>query len=257
LVAGRDFSTDFPTDSASGFIINEAAVKNFDWGTPAEAIGKELDWGLGKKGRVVGVVKDFNFYSSHTKIRPLIMHIIPDWYEFIALKIDAAQAPQIIANLEKQWTSMGLDSPFDFSFMDKDFEKLYRAEQQTQAVVTVLSSLAIFIACLGLFGLAAFTAEQRTKEIGVRKVLGADVMSVVRLLSLDFIKLITVAILIAMPVSWIGLTRWLDSFAYKTDMSMWTFVLAAISALLVALFTVSFQSIKAAMANPVDSLRSE
>ncbi len=257
LVAGRDFSRDFPTDSASGFIVNEAAVKHFDWGTPEQALGKELDWGLGKKGKIIGVVKDFNYYSSHVQIRPLIMHIIPDWYEFIALKIDAAQAPQVIAALEKQWNNMGLDSPFDYTFMDTDFEKLYRAEQQTKGVVTVLSSLAIFIACLGLFGLAAFTAEQRTKEIGVRKVLGADVVSVVKLLSADFIKLITVSIVLAVPMSWMGMNRWLDSFAYKTDVSLWILVFASASALLVALLTVSFQSIKAATANPVDSLRSE
>ncbi|HWA34057.1 MAG TPA: ABC transporter permease, partial [Cyclobacteriaceae bacterium] len=253
LAAGRNFSRDFPTDSASGFIVNETAVKHFDWGTPEEAIGKELDWGLGKKGRVVGVAKDFNFYSAHSQIRPVIMHIIPDWYEFVALKIDAAQAMQVLSRLEEKWNSMGLDSPFDYSFMDQDFEKLYKAEQQTQTVVTVLSSLAIFIACLGLFGLAAFTAEQRTKEIGVRKVLGADVVSVVKLLSSDFIKLVAIAIIFAIPISWIGLQKWLDSFAYRTEVSPWIFALAAVSAMTVALFTVSFQSIKAAMANPVIS----
>ncbi len=257
LAAGRNFSHEYPSDSAEGFIVNETAVKYFNWGTPEEAIGKKLDWGLGKKGAVVGVVKDFNFFSAHQQIRPLIMHIYPEWDGFIAIRFDASQAANIVDRLEQKWNSLGLDSPFDYSFMDKDFEKLYRGEQQTQKVVTVLSSLAIFIACLGLFGLAAFTAEQRTKEIGVRKVLGADVLSVVTLLSRDFVVLVIISMVLAIPLSWLALSKWLDSFAYKTAMPWWIFAVSGIAALLIALFTVSFQSIKAATANPVNSLRNE
>ena len=226
-------------------------------GSPENAIGKKVDWGTGKKGKVVGVVKDFNFYSLHENIKPLIIHILPDWYRFIAVKISVDHIPQTVSQLESTWKKLTLDSPFDYSFMDKDFEKLYKAEQQTQKIIGLLSSLAIFIACLGLFGLAAFTAEQRIKEIGVRKVLGANVMAIVGMLSNDFLKLVLVAIVIAVPISWYAMDQWLNSFAYRIVISWWVFIVAGFSAVLIALITVSFQSIKAAIANPVDSLRSE
>ena len=152
---------------------------------------------------------------------------------------------------------MNLDSPLDYSFLDEDFQRLYKAESQTQTIIGLLSGLGIFIACLGLFGLAAFMAEQRTKEIGVRKVMGADVLGIVGLLSKDFLVLILIAIVMATPIAWYAAKQWLDGFAYKTELSWWIFALAGGLAVLIALFTVSFQSIKAAIANPVDSLRNE
>ena len=257
LTSGRDFSKDVPTDEAEAFIVNESAVKHFNWGTPETALGKKLDWGLGKKGKVIGVVKDFNFTSLHENIQPLIIHIQRDWFNFITLKIKGDNIPETIEQLEEKWNSLNLESPFDYSFLDADFEKLYRAEQQTQSIIGFLASLAIFIACLGLFGLAAFMAEQRTKEIGVRKVLGADVLGIIGLLSKDFLTLVGIAIVIALPVSWFASTKWLDSFAYRTDLTWWIFALAGIVAILIALLTVSFQSVKAAIANPVNSLRNE
>ena len=257
LVSGRNFSKDIPTDEAEAFIVNESAVKHFNWGTPETALGKKLDWGLGKKGKVIGVVKDFNFTSLHESIQPLIIHIQRNWINFITLKIKVENIPETIEQLEKKWNSLNLDSPFDYSFLDADFEKLYRAEQQTQSIVGFLASLAIFIACLGLFGLAAFMAEQRTKEIGVRKVLGADVLGIIALLSKDFLILVGIAILIAFPISWFASVKWLDSFAYRTDLPWWIFGLAGVTAILIALLTVSFQSVKAAVANPVNSLRNE
>jgi putative ABC transport system permease protein len=257
LVAGRNFSKDIPTDEADAFIVNESAVKHFNWGTPETALGKKIDWGLGKKGKVIGVVKDFNYTSLHETIQPLIIHIIPNWFNLITLKVNADNIPETIEQLEEKWNALNLDSPFDYSFLDADFEKLYRAEQQTQSIVGFLASLAIFIACLGLFGLAAFMAEQRTKEIGVRKVLGADVLGIIALLSKDFLVLVGIAIVIALPISWFVSTKWLDSFAYRTDLTWWIFAIAGVIAILISLLTVSFQSVKAAMANPVNSLRNE
>ncbi|HEY5747585.1 MAG TPA: ABC transporter permease [Chryseolinea sp.] len=257
VVAGRNFSRDISTDEAEAFIVNESAVKKFNWASPEAAIGKTIDWGLGKKGKVIGVVKDFNFSSLHLKIEPLIIHIHPDWYSYIALKIKGDDVPATVSRLEHQWKQLGLDSPFAYSFMDQDFQNLYEAEQQTQTIIGCLASLAIFIASLGLFGLAAFMAEQRTKEIGVRKVLGATVTSIIALLSKDFLKLIAFAIVIAVPVTWYAAGQWLNSFAYRTEISWWIFGIAGLASIVIALITVSFQSIRAAVANPVNSLRNE
>ncbi|HWA35437.1 MAG TPA: ABC transporter permease [Cyclobacteriaceae bacterium] len=257
LAAGRNFSKEFPSDASEAFIVNETAVKYFNWGTPDTAVGKKLDWGLGKKGKVIGVFKDFNFYSAHHQIRPLIIHIHPNWYKFIVVKFEAAHAPDILNGLEKKWNSLDLGSPFDYSFMDEDFEKLYRSEAQTKQIVGVLAALAIFIACLGLLGLAAFTAEQRTKEIGIRKVLGANSVGLVGLLSRDFIKLLVASMIIALPLSWFALDRWLNSFAYKTSMPWWIFAISGLTALFFALFIVALQSIRAATTNPINSLRTE
>jgi len=257
VLAGRNFSRDVPTDETEAFIVNESAVKQFNWGSPEGAIGKKIDWGLGKKGKVIGVVKDFNFSSLHLKIEPLILHIVPDWYSYITLKIKGDDVPATVSRLESRWKQLDLDSPFSYTFMDQDFQKLYQAEQQTQTIIGCLASLAIFIASLGLFGLAAFMAEQRTKEIGVRKVLGATVTSIIALLSKDFLKLIAFAIVIAVPVAWYAAGQWLDSFAYRVEISWWIFAIAGLASILIALITVSFQSIRAAVANPVNSLRNE
>ena len=257
LVAGRDFSKAFATDNSEAFILNEAAVKAFNWATPENAIGKKLDWGLGKEGRVIGVVKNFNFESLHQPIRPLIIHIHPLWYSNISVKIASNNMEETLAALEKTWKSLDLDGPFEYSFMDQDFKRQYEAEQRTRTIIGTLTFLAILIACLGLFGLAAFTAEQRAKEIGIRKVLGAEILNIVRLLSIDFIKPIVVAIAIAIPTAWYATDRWLNGFAYKVELSWWIFAFAGGSAILIAFFTVSFHSIKAAITNPVDSLRNE
>lgn len=257
LVTGRNFSKDFPTDEAEAFIVNESAVKHFNWGTPETAIGKKINWGLGKKGKVIGVVKDFNYTSLHEAINPLIIHIEPDWFGNVALKITGNEIPETLTRIESKMKELDPESPFEYSFMDEDFSNMYKAEQQTQTIIGCLASLGIFIACLGLFGLAAFMAEQRTKEIGVRKVLGAEVSGIIALLSKDFLKLVMVAIVLAVPTAWFAANQWLDSFAYKTELSWWIFALAGSAAIFIALFTVSFQSVKAAIANPVDSLRNE
>jgi putative ABC transport system permease protein len=257
LASGRDFSRSFGTDSAQGFIVNEAAVKTFGWKNASLAIGKNMDWGLGKKGKVVGVVKDFNFTSLHDNIKPLIIHINPDWYRFVALRIQPDNVQRTLNEIEKTWTAITTDSPFKYTFLDDDFAKLYKEEQNMRAVLTLFTILSLFVACLGLFGLAAFTVKQRFKEIAVRKVLGASVSSITTLLSRDFLLLVLISAAVAFPLSWWGMHAWLEDFAYRISTGWQLFVAAGAIALLIAMATVSFQAIKAAVANPVKSLRTE
>jgi putative ABC transport system permease protein len=257
LAAGRNFSRSFPTDSNEAFIINEAAVKAFNWKNDEAAIGKKLDWGLGKKGKVIGVVKDFNYSSLHDNIKPLIMQILPEAYGFVALRIKAGDMQKTISTLSAGWKTIIPDESFQYSFLDDDFAALYKSEQNLQRVLGLFTVLSIFIACLGLFGLAAFTIRQRFKEIGIRKVIGASIFSIVSLLSKEFLKLVFISILIASPVAWFTVNKWLQNFAYQMSISWWTFIIVGISAILIAVATISFQAIKAAVANPVKSLRTE
>ena len=257
LAAGREFSNSHVTDTTGDFMVNETAVKLFGWKNPEEAIGKKLDWGLGKKGKVIGVVKDFNFASLHDNIQPLIIHILPDWYRFVAIRVKPENLPETLQNLESTWKDITTDSPFEYSFLDEDFGKLYKEEQNLQSVLSLFTLLSIAIACLGLFGLAAFTIKQRFKEIAVRKVLGASVTGIIGLLSKDFLLLVVISALIAFPLAWWGMYKWLQDFAYRIDIGWWTFLAAAVAALLIALLTISFQAIKAAITNPVKSLRTE
>lgn len=257
LLAGRNFIKGNVADDSSSFIINEQAVKRFGWGTPADAIGKKLNWGLGKKGQVIGVVQDFNFKSLHSSIRPLIMHIIPDWYWNVSLKIEATDIPAVVKAVEVHWKELDPDFKFSYTFMDQDFQKLYKAEDQTRTIVGLLAILAIFIACLGLFGLAAFIAEQRTKEIGIRKVLGATAAGIITLMSKDFLKLLIIAFVIAVPIAWYAGSEWLTGFAFHTDVAWWIFAIAGGASATIAILTVSFQSVKASLMNPVKALRTE
>jgi len=257
LAAGREFSNSHVTDTTGDFMVNETAVKVFGWKTPQEAIGKNMDWGLGKKGKVIGVVKDFNFASLHDNIQPLIIHIKPDWYRFVAIRVKPEGLSQTIKNLESTWKSIATGSPFDYTFLNEDFGKLYKEEQNLQAVLSLFTLLSIVIACLGLFGLAAFTIKQRFKEIAVRKVLGASVPGIISLLSKDFLLLVFISSLIAFPLAWWGMHSWLQDFAYRISIEWWAFLAAGIVALLIALITISFQAISAAVTNPAKSLRTE
>jgi putative ABC transport system permease protein len=257
VAAGREFSNSVVTDTTGDFMVNETAVKLFGWKSAQDAIGKKIDWGLGKKGEVIGVVKDFNFHSLHDNIQPLIIHILPSWYRFIAIRVKPDNLPQTLENLEATWKQIATDSPFDYTFLDDDFANLYKEEQNLRSVLSLFTFLSIFIACLGLFGLAAFTIKQRFKEIAVRKVLGASVTGIVGLLSKDFLLLITIASVIAFPISWWGMHKWLQDFAYKTNIDWRYFIAAGILALLIALITISYQAIKAAITKPVKSLRTE
>ncbi|QIP15658.1 helix-turn-helix domain-containing protein [Spirosoma aureum] len=258
IVEGRNFSKNSPSD-ASGVILNETAVKALGWQKHPigqEIIGHTDDNGVHTIYRVVGVVSDFHFESLRQKIGPVVMFLGRNSGN-ILLKTRANNLPQFLASLKQQWTSFSPVAPFSYSFLDDRFAQVYVAEQKIEQVLTLFSSLTIFIACLGLFGLATYTAEQRTKEIGVRKVLGASVGSVVALLSKDFLKLILIALVLASPIAWWGMTHWLNEFAYKVTLDWWIFALAGLLAVGIALLTVSFQSIKAALMNPVKSLRSD
>ncbi len=260
MLAGRNFSREYGTDT-SNFVINEAAVYAVGWKSPQEAIGKNFNYGF-IKGHIIGVMRDFNFESLHQKIKPMIF-IMPrssannSYYNAISVKITGSNVSSALSTLKDTWQKYLPDLPYQYSFLDEKFAQLYQAEQRQESIFTVFACIAIFIACLGLFGLSAFTITQRVKEIGVRKVLGANVVSIVTLLSKEFLKLVLISAVIAFPVAWYAMSKWLEDFAYRVDIHWWVFILSGILTLLVALATVSFQAVKAALANPVNSLRSE
>ncbi len=256
MAQGRNFSADFPTDSG-GIIINEAAVALLGFKEPL----KEKLYHSDDKNKpiacpILGVVKDFNYNTMHEKVGPLVMQLA-DNRGSIAVRLQPGNRSSVISQIRAKWQSMANGKPFDYTFMDYDFNKLYHAEQQTGAVFISFAVFAILIACLGLFGLVTYAAEQRTKEIGIRKVLGARIGTIVGLLSRDFTKLVIIATLIAFPLGWWAMNRWLQSFAYRVPISWWIFVVAGGAAIFIALLTVSLQTIRAAIANPVKSLRSE
>lgn len=253
LVAGREFSKDFVTDS-SAYIINESAQKIMGF---KDAIGKPITFWQ-HKGTVVGVLKDFHFASLHDPITPLILRLGEnDSWGNILVKVEGAKTKQVLTALENLCKKVNPKFPFTFSFADEEYQKQYASEQVINKLSNYFAFLAIFISCLGLLGLAMFTAEQRTKEIGIRKVLGATVSSVFSLLSKEFLQLVVMAMLIATPLAWWAMHNWLQGFAYKINISWWVFAAAGLIALLIALLTVSFQAVKAAMANPIRSLRTE
>ncbi len=256
IVAGRNFSPEFGTDS-SGVILNETAARELGWSKAA--VGhtiKSTNDGGQQTYHVIGVVQDFNFKSLHERIGPLMM-TLGDNSGAILVKVETRDIPALLQSVEKQWAALAVDAPIAYSFLEENFNATYRAEQKTGKILGLFAGLTIFVACLGLFGLATFTAEQRTKEIGVRKVLGASVSGIVALLSRDFLKLVAISILIASPIAWYAMNSWLQDFAYKIDISWWVFALAGLLAVGIALLTVSFQSVRAALRNPVESLRSE
>ena len=253
LADGRDFSKEFGTDSAA-YLLNETAVNEIGFQQP---IGKTISWG-GKQGTVVGVIKDFHFNSLHQAIEPLIVRVSDkhNWGT-VLIRSSAGKTSEAISGLEKLCKDMNPAFPFSYQFSDQEYTKLYKNEQLIGKLSNYFAFLAIFISCLGLFGLAMSTAEQRTKEIGVRKALGASVPNIVRMLSASFLKPVFIAMCIGFPISWYVMNNWLQDFAYKVEIEWWVFALAGLFTVLIALLTVSFQSIKAAIANPVDSLRTE
>lgn len=258
LEAGRNFSKDFATDS-SATIINETAAKTFGWGE--KALGKTLTGFKNNQGEkityhIIGIVKDFHFKSLHERISPLMMALGNNSGSMI-VKVKTKDIAGLLASVKKEWSQFSNAALFSYSFMDDDFEATYRTEGKLSLILGIFAGLTIFIACLGLFGLVTFTAEQRTKEIGIRKVLGATVPNVVGLLSKDFLKLVIIANVISWPLAWWIMNKWLQDFAYRINISWWIFLLAGLAALLIALITVSFKVIKAALANPVESLRTE
>jgi putative ABC transport system permease protein len=251
LVAGRDFSYQIASDS-NAVIINQTLAKKLNLKDP---VGKRITNGFGIYP-IVGVVEDFNFESMRGEIGPIVLHfgISPS---IVTVKIAGKNVQSTIANVSALWRKYSPDQPIRYTFLDAQFANMYADVQQTGSIFTSFAILAIIIACLGLFALSAFMAEQRSKEIGIRKVLGATVNGITTMLSMDFVKLVLLAIVIASPIAWWGMTKWLQDFAYKVPLSWWIFVAAGLSAITIALITVSFQSIKAALMNPVRSLKSE
>ncbi len=261
IIAGREFSKMHTTDAQAAFILNETAVKKLGW---ESALDKNFEMddvaaGGAKKGRVIGVVKDFHLRSLHHEIEPLALQVAPQTYylDNIVVRVAPTDILKTLAGLEQTWRAFVPHRPFEYFFLNEAFDKLYRREQKLSGIFKYFSMLTIFVGCLGLFGLASFMVERRTKEIGIRKVLGASIASIALLLSRDFTRLVAIAFVIAAPVAYYFMKEWLQTFAYRIDIGWWVFALAAVLAFGIAWFTVSYQSIKAAVANPIDSLRYE
>jgi putative ABC transport system permease protein len=257
FAAGRDFDKAIKTDDSLAFIVNEAAVDKYGWKNAGEGIDKDFAYG-GTKGKLIGVVKDFHFESLHQQIVPIVFFQVQSGnYNDLSVKIAGDNFQEGVAYLEKVWKEFLPKRPFDYQFLSDRYERLYQAEEKQSQLFTIFSGLAIFIACLGLFGLATFNTLQRVKEIGIRKVLGASVPNILRLLSTEVVTLILMASVIAWPITWFIMRKWLDSFAYHIDMSLVVYFVAAFVAVLIALITVGMQTIKAAMTNPANTLRYE
>lgn len=259
-LAGRVFSKDFPDDTSSRMVINLEGSKQMGFSSPQQAIGKKLliDWqGQTYRWEIIGVVKDFHFKDLHSQIEPYGFQLNnrPQYnYAIAHLKGNISAT---LKSVEAAWRKLNPNEPLEYSFLDDDFQKNYEADNRLSLIVRNFTIIAILISCLGLFGLATFSAEQRTKEIGIRKVLGASVQSIVGLLSKEFLLLVVIAIVIASPLAWWAMNKWLQNFAYRTSIEWWVFVVAALIAVLIALLTISSQAIKAALANPVKNLRTE
>jgi putative ABC transport system permease protein len=260
LLSGRSFSNNFKNDSSS-IILNQTAIKELGY-TDQNAVGKTIRYDVGNfhgSMNIVGVVKDFNYESLHDPIRSFgfTTTAFGNRFGFLVASITADNYAAVITKINAAWSKLNPSVPFEYSFIDQDFEQNYQKEKHMSGLVSGFTIIAILIAALGLFGLSAFSAEQRTREIGIRKVLGASVDRIVVLLSKDFVQLVGIAVLISFPISWWAMNKWLADFAYRTHISWWMFLLAGIIALFIAVLTVSFQAIKAAIANPVKSMRAQ
>jgi putative ABC transport system permease protein len=256
IVEGRNFSPDFGSDSAS-IILNETAVKRMKYSSPLNA--EMYTWEEGGKivkYKIIGVVKDFHFESFHQDIGALCLTLGKS-YGHVSFKVNAAAIPEFLSKAKSLWKDLAQTMPFSYRFMDESFDEVYHAEQNTGVTVLIFSVLSIFVACLGLFGLAAFLAEKKTKEIGVRKVLGASVPSLLFMLSKEFMKWIILANLIAWPAAFYFMREWLADFAYRINFPYWIFLVSALIAILIGLITVGSQVIKSALANPAKSLKYE
>ncbi|HEU4634400.1 MAG TPA: FtsX-like permease family protein, partial [Flavisolibacter sp.] len=248
-------------DTNNRIVINMEAVRQIGFASPQEAIGKRLyfDWrGQSYNYTVVGVIKDFHFQDLHVPIAPygFFLNNQP-YYNYLIVHAKTANIPALLTQLQKTWATLNPNEPFEYSFLDEDFQKNYDTENRRAAMVDFFTMIAILISCLGLFGLATFSAEQRTKEIGIRKVLGASVTDVVRLLSKDFLRLVLIALVVAAPVGWYFMSKWLQDFAYRIHISWWIFFIAGLFALVIAFFTIASQAVRAALSNPVKNLRTE
>jgi putative ABC transport system permease protein len=257
LVAGRNYSRSYLADSAEAMMINESAAKLYGFTNPADAVGKKFEqWG--RTGTIIGVVKDFNFRSLHQAVEPLALRYgYPFSLNRISVSIKANNIQATLAHLKNTWDKVAPQRPFLYHFLDESFNAQYKADQNFGQLFTFFSCLTIFIACLGLLGLSTFMAQQRIKEIGIRKVLGSSVSGIVVLLSKDFIKLVLIAILIAIPLCTWAMNKWLQDFAYRITIGPLVFIEAGVICVGIALATIAWQSVKAALVNPIQSLRNE
>ncbi|MFO7827982.1 MAG: FtsX-like permease family protein, partial [Bacteroidales bacterium] len=263
IIQGRSFSKSISSDEYSSFIINESAMKEFGW---ENAVGKTFEtytidssgnnW-LPRKGQIVGVAKDFHFESVHNKIVPVVFFIDHNWRDWISIKINSKNTHSTLHYIKKVWDTMNTERYYDPVFYDESIDALYRSEKRFFILFIIFSILAISIACLGIFGLASFTAEQRTKEIGIRKVMGASVTGIIRLINKEFIKLVILSNIIAWPVAWYFMRNWLNNYTYRIDLTLWPFLISALIAISIALISVSYQALKASRTNPVNALRYE
>jgi len=253
FAAGRGFSQDF-ADDEKNYVLNEKAIKQM--GYEGEVIGRMFDmWG--REGKIIGVVEDFNFHHQSREIDPLILTYFPEYYNYVLIKVESNDLEVVVDHIENTWQSFVSQFPFEYHFMDEDFEKLYKKEQNMGSLFQIFTALAVFISCLGLFGLATFVVERRTKEIGIRKVLGASSGGLIMLLVKDFTKWVLLANLIAWPVAWFAMNKWLQNYAFKTEMTTLPFIIAGLAALIIAIITVFLQTYRAANSNPVRSLKYE
>lgn len=255
-MAVRSFDYLQATDSTEAFVLNKAAIKAIGWSSDEEAVGKQFNYG-GRKGYVTGVMKDFHFESLHQPIVPIVFEISQDGNNLVSIKMDASQREETLAYLKEEWAVLRPNFPFEPRFVDQGFNEQYAAEQRVKTIFTFFSGLAVLISILGLLGLVTFATAQRTREIGIRKVMGAETSNIVSLLGKDFMKLVLFGFLIAVPVSWYGMNSWLQDFAFHIGISWTIFLLAGSIAGLIAGLTVMSQSLKAAWADPVKSIKNE
>jgi len=256
LIAGRPFSKEITSDLRNAMIINEAALKSMGYNDPNEAIGKHFIQ-RGNSGTIIGVIKDFHYHSFTEEVQPLTLMVTPGFFTFLTLNISSQNLHATMNKLENKWKELAPGMPMIYFFADDAYDAQYKSEAQFGRLFMSFAIIAIILSCLGLLGLSAFSTVQRTKEIGIRKVLGSSIFAVVKLLTKDFLILIFIAFAISAPIAWMGMNKWLQEFAYRINISWWIFVVAGLAAIIIALATISFQAIKAAIANPVKSLRSE
>ena len=256
IIAGRAFSRDFPSDEANAYIVNESALKEFKWGTPQQAIGKTIDK-EGKKGAVVGVIKDFNFASLQSPMSALILDLNPDQYATLSIRYSNDDATAMVEQLRRDWNTVFPEKAFEFTYLEEQLRGQYQAFQNFSRIIQAFTGIAVLIACLGVYGLVLFTVQRKFKEIGVRKVLGANVRSILLMIYRDFALLLLIGFVMAIPVSWFLMNRWLSNFIYHTDVNPVSYVVSLLLVILVVSLTISYQAIRAALGNPVNALRTE
>jgi putative ABC transport system permease protein len=266
IIAGRNFSKDMSTDVREAFLVNETAVRELGLGTPERALGQRINWREWapadtsqpvKKGRIIGVVRDFHYKSLHEKVASSVIQLYPQVSFKVAVKIRAANTPATLAYINKVWNKYAAGYPLDYKFMDQSYDIMYNTEEKLSVLLWIFTAMAIVVGCMGLFGLAAFSAEQKTREVGIRKVLGAGIFNIMGLLSKNFLLLVLTSSAIALPAAWWAVQKWLEDFPYRVQIEWWIFLLTPLISMLIAIATICFQTIKAALANPVKSLRIE